>query len=213
MNRPLQTLHRLLLAQLLLLLLLPFVGGCYPRFTPLQADSVALRVVSYALQRALRLRDLSLRVADSASCTEGPALALSRAIASAQELQIARYRTALSYYAAGGAPPLLLTPPTPPFLSPEAGLRALLRVADQGLQAPFAPLRAGENRYLLRLLSRHAASDNRICALLEQLLGGSAATSPRHYLLCPRCGYLGSDRYPDPACPQCLLSASHFLRF
>ncbi len=68
------------------------------------------------------------------------------------------------------------------------------------------------NRYAARLMIRHIASCNRCRRAVEHYLGRGEEQAP-HFGICPRCGYLTDDRYPDPYCPQCGESGRKFQRF
>lgn len=58
------------------------------------------------------------------------------------------------------------------------------------------------NRYAARLMVRHIASENRCRRAVEHYLHRGERSS-RHYAVCPVCGYLTDNDYPDPYCPQC----------
>lgn len=68
------------------------------------------------------------------------------------------------------------------------------------------------NRYVARLLIRHAAADNRRRRLLKSYLRMENAAAA-HYLVCPRCGYLCEELFRDPYCPQCYLKGEYFRCF
>ncbi len=107
------------------------------------------------------------------------------------------------------------TPPYRPKLfihATEHNLQTLLYTPHPYGLVEIERVAAEGNRYAERLMVRHVASCNRCLRAVEYYLRSGEPEAP-HYAICPRCGYLTDDRYPDPCCPQCGESSRRFRRF
>lgn len=195
----------------LLFLLLPFCSGCRLWRSEAHVGREDLASLQVVASRCAYCRTYCQQASIRAE-REGlfDAARLFAALASSQQVHELLYVSAIHHLGGTYRPPrhLILR-----LSSTSENLRHFLVEENYAEQIPIARFLERQNRYVARLMVRHAASENRARRLIDLLLLHPEADRSRHYQVCPRCGYLCSDRHPDLYCPQCMAPARRFHRF
>ncbi len=194
-----------------ILSLLPLMSGCEGRFFSERISMQDQQLLHEAACHCASCREFCSDAALQAeSSFDHEAARLLAAMAASQHCFEQLYITAIDRLGAQYDPPCT----DPPILGGvQDNLLRAQQAANYAQQAPIAHFLAADNRYVARLMIRHVATENRMCRLIDLLLYTTVPDTLRHYLVCPACGYLSADDHPDPYCPQCLISAEHFLCF